>query len=146
MIATTHYVDEVKGLDERLKDFRAAETGVELLETCVEAWGNYIPDIYGLAKALLMARETDEAADAAWNDCMSCLHDACRIIIETLCGENLLASMWTSETAIEMLCTLLSIQMWEQLTADCGWSTLQYVDRMKALLKRTFVVKADGEG
>ena len=62
MIATIHYVDEVKGLNERLESFQAATTGIELLETCVEVWGNYIPEIYGLVKALLQTRETDEAS------------------------------------------------------------------------------------
>ncbi len=145
MIATAHYVDEATGLEGRLKDLQAAKTGIELLETCVEIWGSYIPDIYGLAKALLMTRETDEATAAAWNDRMSCLHNVCRIVIETLHNERLLASEWTNGAAIEMMYTLLSIQTWEQLTIDCGWSTHQYIDRMKALLKRTFVTKAEGE-
>ncbi len=51
MIATMNYVDEVKGLDERLNLFNSAKTGIELLEACVDVWGNYIPEIYGLAKA-----------------------------------------------------------------------------------------------
>ena len=49
MIATMNYVDEVKGLDERLNLFNSAKTGIELLDTCVDVWGNYIPEIYGLA-------------------------------------------------------------------------------------------------
>jgi len=67
MVATVEYVDEVKGLNERLKQFKTATTGVELLEMFVDVWGNYIPDIYGLAKALLNTRETDEATVSAWN-------------------------------------------------------------------------------
>ena len=43
MIATSNYVDEVKGLNERLKQLKAATTGIELLEACIEVWGNYIP-------------------------------------------------------------------------------------------------------
>ncbi|MCP4610446.1 MAG: TetR/AcrR family transcriptional regulator [Planctomycetes bacterium] len=145
MIATVQYVDEVKGLNERLKQFQAAITGIELLEICVEFRGNYIPEIYGLAKALLSARETDEATAAAWNASISCLRDVCREIIEALDREGILAPEWSYNEAIEMLWTLISIHNWEQLTIECGWSTTQYIDWMKTLLKRTFVDKTEVE-
>jgi len=141
MIATVHYVDEVKGLNERLKQFQAATTGIELLETCVEVWGNYIPEIYGLAKALLNTRETDEATAAAWNGCMNGLRDVCQKIIEALDSEGILASEWSRSEAIEIFWTMISIHNWEQLTIECGWSTTQYISQMKRLLKRTFVDK-----
>src|ERR687897_2277213 len=60
MVATARYGDEVRGLDERLRRYRAATGGAERLETFVEFWGNYIPQIYGIARALLAARETDQ--------------------------------------------------------------------------------------
>jgi hypothetical protein len=34
----------------------------------VRFWASYAPDVYGLAKALLAQRETDEAAAATWNN------------------------------------------------------------------------------
>jgi len=139
MTSTVHYVDEVKGLNDRLKHFQVATSGIELLEACVDVWGNYIPEIYGLAKALLIARDTDEAAATAWNGCMGSLHDICRKTIEKLDQENILASKWTQEEATEMFLTIISIHNWEQLTIECGWSTDQYIDWMKVLLKRTFV-------
>ncbi len=139
MIATSNYVDEIKNLDERLNKFKVASTGIEQLEACVEVWGGYIPEIYGLAKALLATRDTDEAAAAAWNNNMHCLRDICRETIETLKREGILTSEWSQEEAIEMFWTMISIYNWEQLTIECGWSTTQYIERMKVLLKRTFV-------
>jgi AcrR family transcriptional regulator len=139
MIATTQYVDEAKGLNERLNQLNAATSGIELLEACVDVWGNYIPEIYGIAKALLNIRESDEAAAAAWDGSMGCLRDVCREIIEALDHDGVLASEWSHNEATEMLYTLLSIQNWEQLTLESGWSTAQYVDWMKTLLKRSFV-------
>lgn len=143
MIATTNYVDEVKGLNERLKKFQSATTAIELLETSVDVWGNYIPEIYGLAKALMRTRETDEATAAAWNGSMGCLRDVCQETIEALVGEGILASEWSKKEAIEMFCTLISINNWEQLTIECGWSNTQYISRMKTLLKQTFVEKSE---
>lgn len=145
MIATIHYVDEVKGLDERLKQLNVAKTGIALLEASVDVWGNYIPEIYGLAKVFLSTRDTDEATAAAWNDSMSCLRDVCREIVEALEREGNLAPGWSRDDAIDMLWTMLSIHNWEQLTIDCGWSTPQYIAWMKTLLTRSFVDKASGD-
>ena len=141
VIATVNYVDERKGLAERLSQFHTATSGIELLEACVDVWGNYIPEIYGLAKALMTMRETDEAMAAAWNNSMNCLRDVCREIIEALEREGMLAPDWSRKEAIEMLWTMISINNWEQLTIECGWSTDQYVSGMKTLLKLTFVDK-----
>jgi AcrR family transcriptional regulator len=139
MTETVHYVDEIKGLNERLKQFQSATTGIELLEACVDVWGNYIPEIYGLAKALLNTRETDEATAAAWNGCMSGLRAVCQKTIEALDKEGILASPWTQEPAVEMFWTIISINNWEQLTIECGWSTDNYIAGIKTLLKRTFI-------
>ncbi len=139
MIATVNYVDDVKCLNERLKEFQAATTGIELLEACVDVWGNYIPEIYGLAKAMLNTRETDEAAAVAWSGCTSSLRDVCATTINTLAKEGKLSSNWTTKTATEMFWTMLSIYNWEQLTIEAGWSNKQYIDEMKNLLKQVFI-------
>lgn len=144
LVATTHYVDEVRGLEERRRRFRAATTGVERLEAYVEFWGNYIPEVYGMARALLAARETDEAAAAAWDDRMGAVRESCRITIEALHRDGMLAPEWSRDEAVDLLWTMLSIRNWEQLTIECDWSTSQYVGRMQELLKRAFVPGPEG--
>src|SRR5215210_3958710 len=52
MVATARYGDEVRGLEERLRGYRAAVSGVERLEAFIEFWGNYIPEIHGIARGL----------------------------------------------------------------------------------------------
>jgi AcrR family transcriptional regulator len=144
LVATTHYVDEVRGLKERRLRFQAATTGVEHLEAYVEFWGNYIPEVYGMAKALLAVRETDEAAAAAWDDRMRAVRESCRTTIEALHRDGMLAPGWSREEAVDLLWTMLSIRNWESLTIECGWSTSQYVERMKKLVGRTFVREPGG--
>ena len=139
MIATMNYVDEVKGLYERLEKLQSIPSGIELLEACIDIWGNYIPEIYGLAKAMLLTKDSDEAMAAAWNNSMGCLRDVCQQTIETLDSEGMLSSEWSPEDATELFWTVISINNWEQLTKECGWSTKQYLDHMKTLLKRTLV-------
>lgn len=139
MIATVQYVDDIKGLNERLKLFYDAKSSVEMLEACIDVWGNYIPEIYGLAKALLKTRDTDKDTDIAWNGCMTDLYDVCKKTIEELDKEKLLSTEWTQKEATEMFWTIISIQNWEQLTIERNWTNEQYIQRMKLLLERTFI-------
>jgi AcrR family transcriptional regulator len=144
MVATVRYGDGVLGLDERLRRYRVAGSGVGRLETYVEFWGNYIPEIYGIARALLAERETDGAVAAAWDDRMRAVHDACRDIIEKLRRDGTLAPGWpTDEEAADLLWTMLSIRNWESLTRERGWSVDHYVDRMRELTKRVLVRMPD---
>ena len=54
---------------------------MERLEAFIEFWGNYIPEIYGIARALFAARESDAAVAAAWDDRMRVGAEACRDIV-----------------------------------------------------------------
>ena len=91
MVATTQYIDEVLGLSERLRKYQTAIKGLEILEEYVSFWGNYIPEIYGLARALMLARETDEATAIVWNDRMTALREECRKTIDALIRDGMLA-------------------------------------------------------
>ena len=141
LVAATRYLDEKLDVDKRLAPSRAAANGIERLALYIEWWGNYIPDIYGVAKALLLAQDTDEAAAAAWKDRMAAMRDGCRAAIDALHTDKKLAPGWTPEQATDALWTMLLVPNWEALTIECGWSTKQYVRWMKTLAKRAFVAE-----
>ncbi len=136
MIAAVRHLDDVYGLDERVQNFRGARTGSEMLETFVEFWGNYIPKIFGVAKALMVLRDNDPAAASAWEDRMNSVRGGCRRTIETIEHEGLLSPDWSVDEAVDVMWTILSIQNWERLTLECGWTTDQYVERTKSLLTK----------
>jgi AcrR family transcriptional regulator len=142
MIAAVRYLDDVYGLDERLKSFREARTGVEIMNAFIEFWGNYLPKIYGVAKALMAARDTDEAAAAAWADRMNSIRSGCRRTIETIEHEGMMSPDWTVDEAVDLMWTMLSIESWERLTIECGWSVEQYVERMQIAAKKALVYEA----
>lgn len=139
LIATTHYVDDIKGLERQLDRVRQCQSGLEMLKAFIEVWGNYIPEIYSVSKALIVSKENDEASATAWKEIMGCLHKICDKIVKTLFKENKLSSHWTQQHASDFLYTLVSISNWEQLTLECQWSNKQFVSHidhtaMKALL------------
>ena len=70
---------------------------------------------------------------------MHVLHEGCRRVIECLELEQLLAPGWNVAEAADMLSGMMSIPLWEHLTIERGWSQSQYITRMQAVLKQTFV-------
>lgn len=71
---------------------------------------------------------------------MGSLRDGpCRFLIEHLEKDGRLASQWATETAIDLLWTLLSIQTWETLVVECGWSREQYASRLKQMIHQLLI-------
>lgn len=142
LVAATRHLDEVLDIDRRLAPSRAAKTGTERLALFIECWGNYIPAIYGVSKALLLTQSTDEAAATAWKDRMLAMRDGCRAAIEALHSDGTLAPGWTPKKATDVLWTMLLVPNWENLVEECGWSSKEYVRWMKFAAEQTFVKKA----
>lgn len=139
LVAVSRYLDLKLDVDSRLAPSRAASSGVERLRLYIEYWGNYIPDIYGVAKALMVAKDTDEAAAAAWNDRMLAMRGGCHAAVDALHADGMLADEWTTSKATDALWTMLLVPNWENLTRECGWSTQEYVRWMTVQARRTFV-------
>jgi len=133
LIATTRHIDMLKGVDERLAASRSATSGLGRLDAFIDAWGNYIPEIYGVAKALLAMQDTDEAARLAWADRMDAVRDGCKAAVGALKADGKLAGSLNVTEATDILWALLSVQTWAHLTLDCGWPQRRYVAKMKEL-------------
>lgn len=144
LVETARHGDVVRNMSARMSRYQAETTALGRLDALIEFWGNYVPDIHGMARALRAARDTDEAAAAAWDDRMGAVYSVCARAIGDLDAEGLLASAWTRQAATDLLWTMLSISTWELLTIERGWSIADYVSQTQLLAKRAFVV--DGPG
>ncbi len=142
LVATTKYLDQVKNVDDRLAASRAAKTGIERLDAFIDAWAGHIPDIYGIAKALLAMQHTDTDARLAWRDRMQAVREGCEAAVVALERDNRLLPNMSVETATDVLAMLLSVRNWEQLTIDSGWSQEDYVAAMKTLARAALVLDA----
>ena len=140
LIAATHHLDRLKGSEARLAPSRGAKSGVARLDAFIEAWGAYIPEIHGVAKALLAMKETDPAAAEAWTQRMEDMREGCAAAIKALKRDKRLAPGQSPDQATDILWTLLSVRNWELLTIDRGWSQEKYVKTLKAMARRLFVV------
>jgi len=143
LIATTLYVDEIKAIDDRLAKSRAAASGIARLDAYIDAWGNYIPEIYGILKALLAMKDSDDAAAAAWDGRMQAMREGCAAAIKALKDDGKLAAGLKPDQATDLLWTLLSVRNWEQLTIDCGWPQKRYIASLKRLARQAVVIDGD---
>jgi len=136
LVATVRYVDQALELEKRLAACYKATNCLESLDATVDFWGNYIPEIYPLAKALQNVRDTDEAAAAAWDDRMAALYGGCKYVAEGLAQEGRLLPEWTIEGAADMFWSLLDIAVWEDLCMERGWPVSKYVSHMQSTVRR----------
>ena len=143
LITTTLYVDEIKAIDDRLAKSRAAASGIARLDAYIDAWGNYIPEIYGILKALLAMKDSDDAAAAAWDGRMQAMREGCAAAIKALKDDGKLAAGLKPDQATDLLWTLLSVRNWEQLTIDCGWPQKRYIASLKRLARQAVVIDGD---
>jgi len=141
LIATTRHIDVRKDAASRWAIARAAPNGRERLDAFIEAWGGYIPEIYGVARALMALQETDEAARAAWANRMSALREGCEGAVNALDKDGALSDEHSVETATDLLWTLLSVRSWEQLTQEAGWTQEHYITRMKTTARQMLVAE-----
>lgn len=139
LIATTIYLDEVKHVEDHLLASRTAESGIERLDAFIDWWGNYIPEIHGIAKALMVMQDTDEAAREAWNGRMQAVRHGCLAAINALKLDNVLTSDYTVKQATDILWTTLSVRTWEHYRHECGWSQKQYIKNIKNITHRIFI-------
>ena len=139
LIAATRHLDEIKDVDARLRASRAARSGIERLDAYIEAWGNYIPEVHGVARALLELSQRDEEAAAAWADRMEAMRDGCAAAVKALKRDGDLTEKFSVAKATDVLAALLSIRNWEQLVLGNGWSQRQYIDGMKTIARASLL-------
>lgn len=139
LVAATRYLDQVKGVDQRLEASRKARNGLVRLDAFVEAWGNYIPEIYGVARALMAMKDSDPEARAAWNDRMEAVREGCAAAVDALERDRRLTHVHSRDESIDILWMLLSIRNWEHLIHDRGWSQQDYIDSIREIARRVLV-------
>ena len=133
LVATTRHIDTVKNVDERLARSRSASSGVERLHAFIDAWGGYIPQIHGISVALRAMRDTDKEAAAAWEDRMQAVRQGCESAVRAILEDGYLKEGITEITGVDLLWTLLSVENWERLVLECGWSQSDYEQTLKKI-------------
>ena len=143
LVAMAQYNDEMLGVPEILRPAREAETALEALDAGIAAYGAIEPRIYDVASVIYAARNSDEAAEAAWQDRMAVRLDNIRRVMERLQAESLLADGWSVDEAADFVWALVSVHSYEYLVVERGWTVDQLVNRLQASLRAILVAEPD---
>jgi AcrR family transcriptional regulator len=142
MIAMAQHIDEHGPLHQLLQRVFEAPTALEALDAIVSLHADYYPVIYPVAKLFMSRKYDEEAMRAAWDDRMVSRHKLYRQVVDRLHRDGQLAPEWDVKTATDILWSLTSWELWEQLTVDREWSRDEYLTHLRVLLRRTLLKPA----
>jgi len=139
LVAMAQHMDSTGALPDLLTGVFDASRATEALDAAAALHAEYHPMIYQVARVFMVGRYEDEALQAAWDERMESRRNLYHTVVERLEEEGHLASVWDIETATDFLFALTSWQLWEQLVIDRGWSTEDYLNHIRTVIRQTLV-------
>jgi hypothetical protein len=110
-----------------------APSGVDAIRAMVALQARLNPEIWSIARALEAVRRLDAAAERSWQDRLEHRLAGCRAIVARLAQEGTLRPAMPQSVAADLLCTLTSLRMWEDLVLERGWTASQYEESISQL-------------
>lgn len=90
-----------------------------------------MPHIAEIAQAMDVARRTDPAIEAAWQDRIGGRRHYCGRLARRLAADGGLAAGWDINDAADLLRLLISPRSWDDLVVERGLNPRRYVDRIQ---------------
>jgi AcrR family transcriptional regulator len=127
MAALARHVHESLGLPAAIQRMMTdAPTGIRLIEADVAMQARFNPAVWAVARAVDAVRRTDAAAARAWQERLDSRLERCRAIVSRLKTEGSLRPELDASIAADLLWTMTSLRMWEDLVLEREWSAEQY--------------------
>jgi AcrR family transcriptional regulator len=142
-VAMAQYVDEKRGLSKEIERVRNAPSGVAAIRAMASLQAKTNADIWPLARATDAVRRTDEAVERAWQDRLQDRHTGCKAIVKQLAKEGSLRPGLTVTVATDLLWTITSLRMWEDLVLERKWKAADYESVITDLLLRTLTTQTE---
>jgi hypothetical protein len=139
MVHLARHLDEKRGIPDEIQKIQDAPTGVEAMQRIVSLQARMNPGIWAVASALDAVRRTDADAERAWQDRLEHRLAGCRDVIARMRKEGSLRPGLEPETAADLLWSITSLRMWEDLVLGRGWSPQRYEKRINELLQAAVV-------
>ena len=126
MVALARHVNESLGLPAEIQRTMNTQTGLGMIEAFVSMQARGNPAVWAVARAIDAVRRTDAAAERAWQSRLKSRLDGCRVIVSRLETEGSLRAGLDPSIAADLLWTMTSLRMWEDLVLEREWSPEQY--------------------
>src|SRR4029077_6492493 len=124
--AVVRHGDEQRGIPAAVQRVMDAPSGVDAIRAMVALQARLNPDIWPIARALEAVRRVDAAAERSWQDRLEHRLNGCRAIVAPLAEEGTLRKDMPESVAADLLFTLTSLRMWEDLVLERGWPAKRY--------------------
>ena len=126
MVALARHVNESLGLPAEIQRMMNTQTGMGMIEAFVSMQARGNPAVWAVARAIDAVRRTDAAAARAWQSRLKSRLEGCRAIVSRLKAEGSLRPELDPSIAADLLWTMTSLRMWEDLVLEREWSPEQY--------------------
>ena len=136
-VAAVRHLDEHRGIPEVIQRIRNAPDAVAALREMVAGQSRLNPGIWPIARALDAVRREDEAAEQSWQDRLAHRLAGCQAIVARLAAEGVLKVGIEQAVAADLLWTLTSLRVWEDLVLLRRWSPARYRKHVSAMILRT---------
>lgn len=141
LVALVRHVDESRGMPEKIRKILDAPTGREAIRLMVALQAQDNPGLWSIARILDAHRRNDPAVERSWQDRLENRLTGCRAVIARLQAEKALRPGLDPEVAADLLWTITSLRMWEDLVVVRGWSAERYEHHVNELLELLLVAR-----
>jgi AcrR family transcriptional regulator len=141
-VALVQYVDEKRGLADEVERLRNAPSGIATLQAMASLQARTNPEIWPLARAADAVRRTDQAVERAWQDRLRDRHSGCQAVVKRLADEGVLREGLRTDVATDLLWSITSLRMWEDLVIERKWKAAEYEAHITSLLLRILTTAA----
>ena len=136
LIALVRYTDQKRGLDAEIQHIHDSPTGVEAMRRMISLQARSNPIIWPVARMLDGARRSDPEVERSWQDRLQHRLVGCRQIMRKVQDDGDLLPGIPFECAADLLWTLTSLRMWEDLVLQRKWPVKRYEEYVFGLLLR----------
>lgn len=138
-LSLVRHIDAKRDLAGAIARIEAAPDSQAMLAVAVAMQAQMNPALYPIAAAMDAVRGEDPAIEAAWQDRLNHRREGAGGMIARLEAEGLLRPDLDRTTAADLLWSLLSLRMWEDLVVLRGWSAAQYERELLGMIRRTLL-------
>jgi AcrR family transcriptional regulator len=143
LVSLARHADEKRGLAAALQKIADAPTAIAALQEMAPLQARMNPGIWAIARALDAVRRSDEAAERSWQDRLASRLNGCGEVVARLRKEGVLRPGLTPTAATDLLWSISSLRVWEDLVLQRGWTPRQYEERITQVLLNTLTTEGE---
>jgi AcrR family transcriptional regulator len=126
LLALIRHADEARGLDAKLAAIAKAPSARAAVAAMVALGASDNPGLWPVERIFDGLRQSDAAAEALWQERFGRWFEACRAIAQRFQAEDALAPHLSVDSGADVLSSLTSLRLWEELVIGRGWTADRY--------------------